>query len=47
MKKLKEELSKANIFVSFRGQYIRISCHVFNTKQDIEALVTCIKTAIN
>lgn len=47
IRKLKEELSKANIFVSFRGQYIRISCHVYNTKQDFEALVTCIKTAIN
>ena len=46
LKKLQKELSKANIFVSFRGPYVRISCHLFNTKQDIDALVTCMKTAM-
>ena len=41
---LKSELSKQNIFVSFRGDYIRLSCHVFNTKEDFTKLINCIKS---
>jgi selenocysteine lyase/cysteine desulfurase len=38
---LKEEISNKNIFVSFRGQAIRIAPNVYNTKEDIEKLVSC------
>ncbi len=34
-----EELKKRNIFVSYRGDYLRISCHLFNDEQDFEELV--------
>lgn len=43
---LKSEFIKSKIFVSFRGKYIRISCHLYNTKEDFTQLVNCIKTAI-
>ena len=43
---LKIALQKQQIFVSFRGQFIRISCHLFNTKKDFEKLVNCIKSVI-
>ncbi|WP_460218677.1 aminotransferase class V-fold PLP-dependent enzyme [Psychroserpens sp. MEBiC05023] len=43
---LKSALLKAHIFVSFRGQYIRVSCHLFNTKADFNALVKCIKSVL-
>jgi len=43
---LKSELLKRKIFVSFRGEYIRISCHLYNTKEDFTQLVNCIKTII-
>jgi len=38
---LKEKISNKNIFVSYRGQAIRISPNVYNTKEDIEKLVSC------
>ena len=44
--KLKETLSKNNVFVSFRGNYIRVSCHLFNTKNDLKALSDCIISAL-
>ena len=47
VEKLKTALQVANIFISFRGSYIRLSCHLYNTKEDFTALVTCIKTAMN
>ena len=43
--KLKETLSKKNVFVSFRGNYIRVSCHLFNTSDDLKALSDCIINA--
>jgi len=43
----KLELEKQNIFLSFRGSYIRISCHLFNTKQDFKKLVSCISSILN
>ncbi|WP_418604341.1 aminotransferase class V-fold PLP-dependent enzyme [Hwangdonia sp.] len=39
---LKKDLFSKNIFVSFRGNYIRISCHLFNTAEDFKPLVACI-----
>ncbi|MBU2940356.1 aminotransferase class V-fold PLP-dependent enzyme [Lacinutrix sp. C3R15] len=40
---LKENLVNNHIFVSFRGNYIRVSCHVFNTKEDFIPLINCLK----
>lgn len=45
-KALKTALQERNIFVSFRGQYIRVSCHVFNTEKDIKALVDCMASVL-
>ncbi len=39
---LKTEFEKRRIFVSIRGKYIRIAIHLFNKKEDINALVNCI-----
>jgi selenocysteine lyase/cysteine desulfurase len=44
---LKAQLKKNNIYLSFRGSYIRISPHLYNTKEDIMALVKIIKIVIN
>lgn len=39
---LKEDLLNKKIFVSFRGNYIRISCHLYNTAEDFKPLVKCL-----
>jgi selenocysteine lyase/cysteine desulfurase len=39
---LKKDLFSKNIFVSFRGNYIRISCHLYNTAEDFKPLITCL-----
>ncbi|MFY9242137.1 MAG: aminotransferase class V-fold PLP-dependent enzyme [Polaribacter sp.] len=39
---LKSKLREANIFISFRGNYIRLSCHLYNTKEDFKKLTDCI-----
>lgn len=39
---LKSKLKEANIFISFRGNYIRLSCHLYNTKEDFKKLTDCI-----
>lgn len=41
--KLKEQFTKNNIYVSFRGNAIRVSCHLYNTKDDFDKLVACFK----
>ena len=46
VKTLKKKLIESNIYISFRGNYIRISCHLFNTKEDFEKLVACIKSCL-
>jgi selenocysteine lyase/cysteine desulfurase len=46
VEKLKTALKEQHIFVSFRGQYIRVSCHLFNTEKNFETLVNCIKSII-
>ncbi|MFD2563860.1 aminotransferase class V-fold PLP-dependent enzyme [Aquimarina rubra] len=38
---LKATLKKEQIFVSYRGNAIRISCNVYNTEEDFEKLVNC------
>jgi len=40
---IKARLQDRNIFVSFRGDAIRVSVHVFNDKQDLEKLVDALK----
>ena len=39
---LKKELFSKNIFVSFRGNYIRISCHLYNNEADFKPLINCL-----
>lgn len=39
---LKKDLFSKKIFVSFRGNYIRISCHLYNTKEDFKPLISCL-----
>ncbi|NNK61065.1 MAG: aminotransferase class V-fold PLP-dependent enzyme [Flavobacteriaceae bacterium] len=39
---LKSEFEKRKIFVSIRGAYIRVSIHLFNTKEDLNALVDAV-----
>lgn len=41
--KLKTEFSKNNIYVSFRGNAIRVSSNVYNTESDFEKLVACFR----
>ncbi|MEE9350418.1 MAG: aminotransferase class V-fold PLP-dependent enzyme [Flavobacteriaceae bacterium] len=41
LKALKKEFIKQNVFVSFRGNAIRVSPHVYNTKEDFDKLVSC------
>lgn len=45
--KLKAEFNKDNIYVSFRGNAIRISSNVYNTTEDFEKLVHCFKKSRN
>jgi selenocysteine lyase/cysteine desulfurase len=39
---LKSKLKEAQIYISFRGNYIRLSCHLYNTKEDFKKLTDCI-----
>ncbi|MCC1485383.1 aminotransferase class V-fold PLP-dependent enzyme [Winogradskyella immobilis] len=43
---LRMALAEQNIYVSFRGNYIRLSCHVLNTKADFDKLLRCIKSVM-
>lgn len=38
----KKELALHNVYVSFRGNYIRISCHLYNTSEDFMPLIECL-----
>ncbi|MGB0523688.1 MAG: aminotransferase class V-fold PLP-dependent enzyme [Flammeovirgaceae bacterium] len=42
---LKEAFKKQHIFVSFRGQNLRIASHLFNTKEDLAKVLACLKEA--
>lgn len=46
VKNFKSILKNQNIYLSFRGNYIRISCHLFNTKEDFDKLVNCMAYAL-
>ncbi|KAA1247721.1 aminotransferase class V-fold PLP-dependent enzyme [Aquimarina sp. RZ0] len=41
--KLKTSLKEAKIIVSFRGNAVRISCNVYNSKDDFMRLLNCFK----
>ena len=43
LNKLKKEFEKNNLYVSFRGNAIRVSPNVYNTREDFEKLLTCFK----
>ena len=47
MEKLQLELKTNKVFVSVRGEYIRVSPHVFNTKQDLQTLVNCFRLCVS
>jgi len=47
IERLKAQLSKHNIYVSFRGNYIRVSPHLYNVKDDFTKLVQCITSIID
>ena len=47
MDKLKENFKSNNVFVSQRGNAIRIAPHLYNTEEDFEKLVDCFKKSIN
>ncbi len=40
---LKAKFKAQNIYVSFRGAAIRVSCNVYNSESDFEKLVACFK----
>jgi selenocysteine lyase/cysteine desulfurase len=44
--KLKAAFSEQNTYVSFRGNAIRVSPNVYNTKEDFEKLITCFKSVL-
>ena len=46
LKTLKTALNAQNIYVSFRGNFVRVSCHLYNTKADFETLVNCFKSVL-
>ena len=41
--KLKVKFKEQNIYVSFRGNAIRVSCSVYNDEGDFEKLVACFR----
>ena len=43
---LKKTLKDQSIFVSYRGQFVRVSCHLYNTKEDFTKLINAITTMI-
>ena len=43
----KQVLNEHHVYLSFRGNYIRISCHLFNTKDDFNKLVQCMALTLN
>ena len=43
---LKNKLEKKNIYVSLRGDYLRVSLNVFNDKNDVEQLANALKSIL-
>jgi selenocysteine lyase/cysteine desulfurase len=47
LNKLKTTFEENKIFIANRGQYIRISCHLFNTKKDFNTLFKALESVLN
>jgi len=45
--KLKEILAREKVYVSFRGDFLRIASHLFNTSEDFDKLMHCLKEAMD
>ena len=41
MEAIQQRIKDAGIIVSYRGNAIRVSCYLYNTKEDIEKLISC------
>lgn len=41
LEKIKAQMERKQLFVSYRGDAIRISCNVYNTEQDFDTLLSC------
>ncbi|WP_298313864.1 aminotransferase class V-fold PLP-dependent enzyme [uncultured Aquimarina sp.] len=41
VEEIKAKLKEAQIFVSYRGNAMRVSCNVYNTEEDFEKLINC------
>ncbi|MDY8136971.1 aminotransferase class V-fold PLP-dependent enzyme [Aquimarina sp. 2201CG5-10] len=46
LEKLKTRLKKENIFVSYRGNAVRVSCNLYNVQGDFDKLITQFTTEI-
>lgn len=46
VQKLRDRFAEEKIFVSFRGSYMRLSCHLFSTPKDFERLIECLKSVL-
>lgn len=44
--KLKQIMQQNNVFVSFRGEYIRLSAHFYNTEAHFNNFVNCVKQTL-
>ncbi|GGI57638.1 aminotransferase class V-fold PLP-dependent enzyme [Winogradskyella haliclonae] len=44
---LKQTLKSHNIHLSFRGDYMRVSCHIFNTETHFKKLFSVLNAAVN
>jgi len=45
--KLQEEFNANKVIVSIRGEHVRVSPHVFNTKDDLQTLVNCFRLCVS
>jgi selenocysteine lyase/cysteine desulfurase len=43
-KELPEMLAREKVFVSVRGSSIRVTPHVYNTTEDCERLIACLRS---
>ncbi len=41
MESIQKKIKDLGIFVSYRGNAIRVSCHLYNTQEELEKLVSC------
>ncbi len=47
IQKLKDKFAEEKIFVSFRGSYMRLSCHLYSTSKDFDRLINSLKQVLN